>query len=196
MRICWDFFAILLKPNAMPAVQTYLLNLWIWPEYTHKKKTLNWGAFSESMPEPSQSIVKFLLGDQKNLSELGTTLCVECHKQWQGCHFQELTLYTSSHCVKSTAVAAVDWQCSTLWSSSLIMVAHLSHHGLCALTWFLHADLKAGKARNKTYISRRREHDPNYFNTSTHAVIPGLNSKHKKADGPEPKSMLPALWEL
>ena len=73
------------------------------------------------------------------------------------------------------------------------MVAHRSQHGLCALTQFLHEDLKAGKIRHKTYISRRRQRDPNYFNTLTRAVIPSLNSKHKKADGPEPKRMLPAV---
>lgn len=51
------------SPNAMPAVQTYLLSLWIWREYTPEKEIFHWGTCSESTPEISQSVVKNLSGD-------------------------------------------------------------------------------------------------------------------------------------
>lgn len=71
-----------------------------------------------------------------------------------------------------------------------------SQCGLCALTRLSHGDLKAGKTRHKTHISRRRQRDPNYCSVLTCAVIPSLSSKDKKADSPEPKCMFPAVLEL
>lgn len=92
------FFAILLKPNATPAVQTYLLNLWIWPEYTHKKKTLNWGTCSESMPEPSQSIVKSLLGDKKTHQSWGP------HFVWSATNSDKVVIPKSLLCTLPATV--------------------------------------------------------------------------------------------
>lgn len=80
--------------------------------------------------------------------------------------------------------------------SSLIVAAHCFQHGLCALTRLSHGDLKAGKTRYKTHISRRRQRDPNYCNALTRAVISSLSSEDKKAESPEPKRMFPAVLEL
>lgn len=139
---------------------------------------------------------KELLRGLKARLELGTTFCVKCHKWLPGCHSQGLTLYPAGPCATDTAVAATSQLRWTRLLSSLVVAAHCSQHGLCALTQLSHGDLKAGKTRPKTRISRRRQHDPNYCNTLTHAVIPSPSSKDKKADSPEPKRMFPAVLEL
>lgn len=77
--------------------------------------------------------------------------------------------------------------------SSLIVAAHHSPHGLCALTLLSCGDLKACKTRLKARISRRRQRDPNYCNTLTYTVIPSLSRKDKKTDSPEPKCIFPAV---
>lgn len=128
--------------------------------------------------------------------ELGTTFCVECHKWLPGCHSQGPTLCSAGCCGTGAAVAATSQLRWALRLSSLLAAAHCSQHGLCALTRLSHGDLKAGKTRPKTRISRRRQRDPNDCNTLTHAVIPSLSSRDKKADSPEPKRMFPAVLEL
>lgn len=199
MRLCWRLLDILLQPDFsschacsadIPFKSVYLTRIYTWEGNSQLGNTFRIGTRNISI------YCKNLVRGLKGLLELGTTFCVECHKQWPGCHSQELTSYCISHRVKDTAVVAINWWCWMLWFSSLIVLAHHSQHGLCELTRFLHGDLKAGRTRHKTFISRSRQRDPNYFNTLTHAVIASLNSKHKKADDPEPKCVLPAVWEL